>query len=135
MFPVQFCAGTRCLQRLGGSGEEYRGSHFEVDLTQYGGGARYNLIFGYTDTGLLRKEWHCLKVARVRHYFVWSPWKVRMVRCDREEYERPKKELDWWRRWVAEQRTYFKANGKVKVTHRPGANIRWYYDKVWQGFD
>ena len=99
-------------------------------------------LFALTDTGLLRKDWNCVRARRaggpIASLWVFSELITDLVVCPIEELEAPW-EREWWRSWMAEQMRRIEAlqatNPEqgfqaVSTTSQRNAHFRWVYDKV-----
>nr|CUU99377.1 hypothetical transcript [Hymenolepis microstoma] len=135
-------AENHCLLR-GNDGNEYRKQQTSLLLTptrvtQHG----WANLFAITDTGLLRKDWVCVRSRRVggplSSLWVFSDYTTDLIVCPTSELENPD-EREWWRSWIQEQMTSI-ANLQAKepdmgyqavsTTNQREAEFRWVYDKI-----
>uniref|UniRef100_A0A5K3ESE1 Polypeptide N-acetylgalactosaminyltransferase n=1 Tax=Mesocestoides corti TaxID=53468 RepID=A0A5K3ESE1_MESCO len=131
-----------CLLR-GNDGSEYRKQTMSLLLTP----SRVTVhswatLFALTDTGLLRKDWNCVRLRRaggpLNSVWVFTPHIVDLEICPLEELEEPK-QREWWRAWVADQMKRIEQRQishpeqgfqAVQTTNQRGAHFRWLYDKI-----
>lgn len=98
--------------------------------------SRWANMFALTRTGLLRKDWICVRLRRIHPYWVFSNHMVDLFECP-NDYEEPE-ERQWWLEWQKDQSRRIKAaqlvsplSGAqaVRTTAHRNAHFRWAYDE------
>ncbi|KAM7536448.1 hypothetical protein Aperf_G00000083261 [Anoplocephala perfoliata] len=135
-------ADNHCLLR-GTDGNEYRKQRTSLLLTE----SRviehsWATLFAVTDTGLLRKDWVCVRSRRLggplASLWVFTDFTTDLELCPIAELETPE-EREWWRNWISNQmkniarlqaRHPDKGFQAVSTTNQRDAEFRWVYDKA-----
>eukprot|EP00108_Taenia_solium_P004930 TsM_000408800 transcript=TsM_000408800 gene=TsM_000408800 len=135
-------AENHCLLR-GNDGSEYRKQQISLLVTSSQVTVHmWANLFALTETGLLRKDWNCVRLRRsggpIASLWVFTELIADLEICPPEELEAPW-EREWWRDWVAEQmqriehlQTEHPEQGfqAVATTSQRNAHFRWVLDKV-----
>uniref|UniRef100_A0A158RDH8 Polypeptide N-acetylgalactosaminyltransferase n=1 Tax=Hydatigena taeniaeformis TaxID=6205 RepID=A0A158RDH8_HYDTA len=135
-------AENHCLLR-GNDGNEYRKQQMSLLVTSSQVTVHmWENLFALTDTGLLRKDWNCVRLRRsggpIVSLWVFTELITDLELCPPEELEAPL-EREWWRDWIAEQMKrieHLQAKDPeqgfqaVTTTSQRNAHFRWILDKV-----